>query len=282
MSCLGLTHVSVSITRVRPSSIGMHCSTSCQASSVSTPGVPAGSAVMNYLFLLSSLWVVSRLGRMYPLLLFGAVLLALRHFGPYAFVDNWGVAAIIFPTLGFVILTANVATGRLSSFPLAALAAVLITQNHLSTIVLVATLLPVALIAGVYKAHRTGYLAERGKYWLAIGIVIFLVAYAPPLYEELRPGQGNITKILKFFGQPHQDAPSLEERGRVSQQLLFGASGLTPERPVAAGSLLLVLPALALLSLRFKESLLRWIVLLFFLRLGVLALRCTPDPRWTN
>jgi hypothetical protein len=144
---------------------------------------------------------------------------------PRFFLEPWNVWVPVFAFALFLILVWGLACEHLALLPLAVAVGSHCVQTHISYTVLVGGLLGgvVAWLAGLW--WRTDRLAERHPLkWLLIATATLIVAWLPPVIEQLRPGTGNLRKLYHQFTDP--GAPFVGTRAAIKAMVgrfnLFG------------------------------------------------------------
>lgn len=139
------------------------------------------------------------------LLLAGTLALMTRALVPDFFVQPWNVWLPLYAFVVFVMLVWGLARGDVVLLPWAVLVGSHCVQTHVSYTVLVTGLLGAVLVWLFVLALRTELVAlGRLLVFVAVGAVLFVLAWLPPLVEQLRPGTGNMTKLVEEFGSPSQ------------------------------------------------------------------------------
>jgi hypothetical protein len=123
--------------------------------------------------------------------------------GPTLVRDFWVPHAVVFPFAALIVLTAAAATGSVELLPLVALIASFLASTDVS--VAPATAVVVTAGVAVFVALRSWRTLHRPRRrWLAIGAATLLataLVWYPPVYQQLKPGPGNLNTLRKFFGQ---------------------------------------------------------------------------------
>lgn len=139
------------------------------------------------------------------LLLAGTTAIMTRALVPDFFVQPWNVWLPVTAFLLFLVLVWGLARGDVVLLPWAVLVGSHCVQTHVSYAVLVAGLLGVALAWLVVLAVRTERVAlRRLVVYTGVSAVLLVLAWLPPVVEQLRPGTGNLTKLLDEFGSPSE------------------------------------------------------------------------------
>ena len=144
---------------------------------------------------------------------------------PRFFLEPWNVWVPVFAFALFLVLIWGVVCEHLALLPLAVAVGSHCVQTHISYTVLVTGLLGSTLVWLVWLVWRTDRLAGRHLLrWLLISTAVFLVAWLPPVIEQLRPGTGNMRKLYHQFTNPGE--PFVGTRAAVKAMVgrfnLFG------------------------------------------------------------
>lgn len=185
---------------------------------------------------------------------YGAATLALLYVaqeGAVVVRDFWIPHTVILPFAGLVVVTAAAAAGAIRLVPVVALVACFLAETDLS-------IAPAS--AGVLAAGLIFWLATRGwrrVVWdlrvalvIAGTLVLCAVIWYPPIHEQLRPGEGNVTVIRHFFAQPDPGHSLSDGIDAVSNSLTVSfAGGRSANLAVPASAGAHVLLAVAIVAL---------------------------------
>ncbi len=122
---------------------------------------------------------------------------------PRFFLEPWNVWVPVFAFALFLVLVWGLVCEHLALLPIAVAVGSHCVQTHISYTVLVGGLLggTVAWLGWVW--WRTDRLDERHPLrWLLIGSATLIVAWLPPVIEQLQPGTGNLRKLYHQFSDP--------------------------------------------------------------------------------
>jgi hypothetical protein len=137
---------------------------------------------------------------------------------PRFFLEPWNVWVPLFAFAFFLILVWGLVCEHVALLPIAVAVGSHCVQTHISYTVLVGGLLggTVAWLGVVW--WRTDRLAERHPLrWLLIGTATLIVAWLPPVIEQLRPGTGNLRKLYEQFTDPGE--PFVGSRAAVKAMI---------------------------------------------------------------
>ncbi len=181
-------------------------------------------------------------------------------------VSPWNPMVVIFPLLLLVLLCAGAMDRSILSLAGALVVGSFIVQTNISTLVLVAALLLLAVITWVVTAVRDrrrltltdgapdadGHPSVEMQHarspqtwaWGIAGLVVLVLMWLPPLIQQVTNHPGNLTLIARFFNAAHLTpslAASLRSVTAVYGVLISGPSevmstylGHTPHHVVAA------------------------------------------------
>ncbi len=122
---------------------------------------------------------------------------------PRFFLEPWNVWVPVFAFAFFLVMVWGLVCEHLALLPVAVAVGSHCVQTHISYTVLVGGLLggAVAWLGAVW--WRTDRLADRHPLrWLLIGTATLIIAWLPPVIEQLRPGTGNLRKLYHQFSEP--------------------------------------------------------------------------------
>jgi hypothetical protein len=122
---------------------------------------------------------------------------------PRFFLEPWNVWVPVFAFALFIILVWGLVCEHLALLPIAVAVGSHCVQTHISYTVLVAGLLGGALAWLAWLRWRTDRLDDRHPLrWLLIATTTMIIAWLPPVIEQLRPGTGNLRKLYHQFSDP--------------------------------------------------------------------------------
>ena len=122
---------------------------------------------------------------------------------PRFFLEPWNVWVPVFAFALFLILVWGLVCEHIAMLPIAVAVGSHCVQTHISYTVLVGGLLGGAVLWLGYLWWRTERLDERNPLrWLLIGTATLIVAWLPPVIEQMRPGTGNLRKLYHQFSAP--------------------------------------------------------------------------------
>lgn len=135
-------------------------------------------------------------------------------FGPQRFGTVWAPYAISLPTALLVLLVADAMTSR-RPWPAAfgaLLCASFLVQTDVSTGVVVAALVALALAVGLVahvRGLRSHELDLSRRWWAATGAfaAVAVVAWLPPIIQQLSTVPGNMTQLYRYFTTHHALRP---------------------------------------------------------------------------
>ncbi len=122
---------------------------------------------------------------------------------PRFFLEPWNVWVPVFAFAFFLILIWGLVCEHLALLPITVAVGTHCVQTHVSYTGLVAGLLGGAMVWLALLWWRTDRL--DGKHplrWLLIATATMIVAWLPPVIEQLHPGTGNLRKLYHQFSDP--------------------------------------------------------------------------------
>jgi hypothetical protein len=111
----------------------------------------------------------------------------------------WNPLVVVLPMIAFLVLAALVANGSWPALPFAVIAGAFVAETHLSTIPAVVATAVVTALAVAVRARRGHRFDPHAKRWALAGLVVLVLAIAPPVVEQLVAPTGNLTKLVRFF-----------------------------------------------------------------------------------
>ena len=122
---------------------------------------------------------------------------------PRFFLEPWNVWVPVFAFALFLILVWGLVCEHLALLPVAVAVGSHCVQTHISYTVLVVGLLGGGLVWLGWLWWRTDRLADRHPLrWLLIATATMIIAWLPPVIEQLHPGTGNLRKLYHQFSDP--------------------------------------------------------------------------------
>ena len=122
---------------------------------------------------------------------------------PRFFLEPWNVWVPVFAFALFLVLIWGLVCEHVALLPLAVAVGSHCVQTHISYTVLVGGLLSAAVAWLGLLWWRTERLAERHPLrWLLIATMTLIIAWLPPVIEQLHPGTGNLRKLYHQFSDP--------------------------------------------------------------------------------
>ncbi|MEY2581771.1 MAG: hypothetical protein QOE09_1620 [Ilumatobacteraceae bacterium] len=122
---------------------------------------------------------------------------------PRFFLEPWNVWVPVFAFALFIVLVWGLVNEHLALLPIAVAVGSHCVQTHISYTVLVAGLLGGAMTWLGWLWSRTDRLVGRHPVrWLLIAVGSMVIAWLPPVIEQLHPGTGNLRKLYHQFSDP--------------------------------------------------------------------------------
>lgn len=135
------------------------------------------------------------------------VILYLHAIGDERLREPWGPWAIMMPAVLFAVLAAAWAAGSRAALLGALLTGTFIVQTHVSTPPTLAAILLVAGLARKLGGRRAARPVPRGgrREPLLLGALgaLLVLAWVPPLIEQVTGHPGNLTLLFRFLRHPH-------------------------------------------------------------------------------
>lgn len=152
-----------------------------------------------------TLWLVRRRGGTGLALGAAAVLVVLVDaLGPELFTRPWNPYLPVLWWVALLVAVWSVLDGDVVALPVAVVAGSLCAQTHISYVGLVAGLAVLTVVGAVR-------LGQRALPWVAGSAVLGVVLWLPPLVEQLRSENGNLTRVWDHFTNPPEDPAGLGE-----------------------------------------------------------------------
>lgn len=137
---------------------------------------------------------------------------------PRFFLEPWNVWVPVFAFALFLKLVWGLVCEHLALLPLAVAVGSHCVQTHISYTVLVGGLLGGVVVWLGWLWWRTDRLADRHPIrWLLIATATMVVAWLPPVIEQLHPGTGNLRKLYHQFSDP--GAPFVGTRAAIKAMI---------------------------------------------------------------
>jgi hypothetical protein len=193
--------------------------------------------------------------------------LMLRAFGASWFLEPWNPWLGVFPLLAMILLVWAVWRGQSTMLPWLVVAASFCAQVHLGYGLLVAGS-GVAVVARlVVLRRRNPYLELRRP--LILSAVVALVAWLPPVIDQMTRDPGNLTRLWRHFGDPPEELAGLRRSltAFVNEFNLFGTWSVGRDRQptdspdliawVGFGALIVLIATCIVLVRRLQDAALR-------------------------
>ncbi|MDP9465140.1 MAG: hypothetical protein M3P52_10995, partial [Actinomycetota bacterium] len=144
---------------------------------------------------------------------------------PRFFLEPWNVWVPVFAFALFLLLVWGLVCEHVALLPIAVAVGSHCVQTHISYTVLVGGLLGGSVAWLAWLWWRTDRLTQRHPVrWLLIATATLIVAWLPPVIEQLHPGTGNLRKLYHQFTDP--GAPFVGMRAAIKAMVgrfnLFG------------------------------------------------------------
>jgi hypothetical protein len=151
-----------------------------------------------------TLWIALRRRGVGLLLGFALGLVALvGFFGPLVLTEPWNPYLPVLWWITFLVAVWASACGDVVGPPVAALAGALCLQTHISYAGLVPALAVVAaVVVGIRVVRRQHAWSAAGTWSVALAVGITVVAWVPPLVEQLQHSPGNLGIAVSYFSDP--------------------------------------------------------------------------------
>jgi len=124
---------------------------------------------------------------------------------PRFFLEPWNVWVPVFAFAVFLVLVWGLACEHVAMLPFAVAIGSHCIQTHISYTVLVTGLLAGTIVWLGYLWWRTDRLdGGHPLRWLLVSVGVFVVAWLPPVIQQLQPGTGNLRKLYDTFSNPSE------------------------------------------------------------------------------
>jgi hypothetical protein len=125
----------------------------------------------------------------------------------------WNPHIVAFPVGALLVLCARLASGRLNTLPAVVFVGSFLAQTHVSLVPYVAGISGVAFIAAILWREPGADYHERDSrrrsvgWWINASAWLALVQWLLPIAQELSHSPGNLSNLMKFFGEPYTHHP---------------------------------------------------------------------------
>ena len=162
------------------------------------------TATLQIVAIALTLWMALRRRGIALLLGFSVALVALvGFFGPLVLTEPWNPYLPVLWWVTFLVAVWVCTCGDVVGPPVAAVAGALCLQTHISYAGLVPALVVVAaVVVGIRIVRRQLTWSAAGTWSAAIAVVVTIVAWLPPLVEQLRHSPGNLGIAVSYFSDP--------------------------------------------------------------------------------
>jgi len=175
----------------------------------------AGAAVLQVIALLLAAWVAWRRGGvMLVLLVVTTVALTARAVGPGIYLDPWNPFPPVTLLVGFVLLVWSTALGDRWLLVGAALVGSFLVQAHVGYVPLVGAgalyLTGIAVIAITRQPTDVRGLWRAWRAPIGVALLVAVVAWIPPLVDEIVHAPGNLSAIASDVDRSGRDTAGLD------------------------------------------------------------------------
>ncbi len=176
-------------------------------------GMQVSTAFLNILAMGAVVWMAMRRGGVRLAVAMTAMLGVLSAaFGATLF-ESWNAYLPALWWVTFVVAIWCVLCDDLALLPVSLFAGSFCMQTHASYLGLVPGLLAVAVLVAVFTAYRR---AERGAVarfwrWTGIAAAVGVIAWLPPVIDEVRGSPGNLSALRDAFVDPPEDPIGVRE-----------------------------------------------------------------------
>jgi hypothetical protein len=136
--------------------------------------------------------------------------------GPTVLMDLWNPFVGLFPLYALVVIAWSISERDWPVMPFMAALASFCVQAHIGFLPVVVALCGTGLLLAIptpterspYTSPFTDSSAPGSQSWrrpVAWSAVVLVCAWTPPLIEQLRPGQGNVSKLLRYALDTSED-----------------------------------------------------------------------------
>ena len=139
--------------------------------------------------------------------------------------DPWVCFVTVLPFALAVLLSYAAFSGDAWALPVTAAVSSFVAQTHVGYVVLAVPLIAWGAVGLLGRARRTGASRSAGVAVLATAAVLVL-AWSPPVADEVLHDEGNLSRIVDWFGAQGDEAHSLPEGARVVTAQLRVDAGL--------------------------------------------------------
>ncbi|WP_125169926.1 hypothetical protein [Leptospira perolatii] len=175
-----------------------------------------GILLYNYAFLCISLFLLYKKleVRSSLLALTLSLFVCLAAAGPDIFSSIWGPSVILFPMFLFIVSCLFLKRGMPEGLLWSLVSGTFIVQNQIGGLTIV---VPMFLICGGWGIYSLGwkkYISSR-EHWkfFGIGLLFALIAFLPPIIQEIQSFPGNLSKVLALGAKNktvHKPGPVFE------------------------------------------------------------------------
>ncbi|MFC1854076.1 hypothetical protein ACFL27_28165 [candidate division CSSED10-310 bacterium] len=127
----------------------------------------------------------------------------------------WTPMVTILPFGAFLFIAFYLALGRIFCLPLLIVFGTFLVQTHLGYTFVTVAVLMAALVLGVANNRQNRirsdsyFTLKKGGWYLLAAVLIFVLLWLPPLFQELKSSPGNLTEIYTFFQEHRAEGQSL-------------------------------------------------------------------------
>jgi hypothetical protein len=173
------------------------------ASQLHSVALNAGAFAINMLALGTIAWCLTRYASAALSVTVSIALASYLWRLPLLLVSAWNPHTPLLPSAALIVAAAIVSAGHLSLMPVVVAAASFVSQTHLGLLPCAVAATGCAVVAGCVSARRgNGDAAPASRstwFWLGASALVAIVLWLPPMVQEIRTADGNLSKIARFF-----------------------------------------------------------------------------------
>jgi len=139
-----------------------------------------------------------------------ALVVVLGNMGCDVFADTWGPRAILLPFALLCVGGAGFSVGETSALPAMIVGGTFSAQTQVATAPVAFVIASVSSVLFIRNRKKARSWFTRAEIiTISLSIFLLVLAWAPPLFEELRYEDGNISRLRDFFMQGAKEANPL-------------------------------------------------------------------------
>ncbi len=142
---------------------------------------------------------------------------------PYDLSSTWNPHVPILMYGVFILSCAAFSSGEIKLLPLIVFTSSLLVQEHISYVLVVGILILVSVVLYWLQMKKRGVslIGDGSRRWFVFSFILFVLIWAPPIYEQLTNYPGNFARIGRFFFLSSEDLATSESISFLQYLIIY-------------------------------------------------------------